>query len=118
MNKFENLTKYLSLLNENNLETREGDRLLSSFVKDVYDFDEKNEDFELRRYIDILEANGLEWGSKAMSEADVSDLDAQCVMALIMGAVRAERFCDDSLLEFFENGSIRKWLERLNEFQK
>lgn len=54
-------------------------------------------------------------GTKSMSEADVSQLDAQCVMALIMGAVRAERFCDGALLGFFRDGSIRKWLERLKE---
>ena len=50
-----------------------------------------------------------------MSVANVSALDGQCVMALIMGAVRAERFCDGALLEFFKDGSIKKWLERLNE---
>lgn len=36
-------------------------------------------------------------------------------MALITGAVRAERFCDGALLGFFKDGSIRKWLERLKE---
>lgn len=50
-----------------------------------------------------------------MSAYDVSALDAQCVMALIMGAVRAERFCDGALLGFFKDGSIKKWLERLKE---
>ncbi|WP_400256419.1 DUF6508 domain-containing protein [Candidatus Methanomassiliicoccus intestinalis] len=50
-----------------------------------------------------------------MSEANVSKLGAQCVMTLIMGAVRAERFCDGALLGFFKDGSIRKWLERLKE---
>ena len=50
-----------------------------------------------------------------MSEADVSSLDGQCIMALIMGAVRAERFCDGALLRFFREGCIRKWLERLKE---
>jgi hypothetical protein len=50
-----------------------------------------------------------------MSDADVSKLDAQCIMALIMGAVRAERFCDGALLGFFKDGSIQKWLERLKE---
>ena len=76
---------------------------------------EKNKDFELPRYREILEKNGLEWSLKSMKEADVSSLDAQCVMALIMGAVRAERFCDGALLGFFKNGSIKKWLKRLNE---
>lgn len=75
----------------------------------------KNKDFELTRYGEILEKNGLEWGSKSMSEADVSSLDGQCIMALIMGAVRAERFCDGALLGLFKNGSIKKWLEKLKE---
>ena len=39
-------------------------------------------------------------------------------MALLMGAVRAERFCDGALKEFVENGSITKWLERLKEIDK
>jgi hypothetical protein len=48
-----------------------------------------------------------------MKNADVSNLNAQCVLALIMGAVRAERFCDGVLLDFFKSSSILKWLERL-----
>lgn len=43
------------------------------------------------------------------------DTSGQQVMALLMGAVRAERFCDGALKEFVENGSITKWLERLIE---
>ena len=50
-----------------------------------------------------------------MSAADVSDKDAQCVLALILGAVRAERFCDGALMGFFKDGSIEKWLTRLLE---
>jgi len=52
-----------------------------------------------------------------MKNADVSDLNAQCVLALIMGAVRAERFCDGALLDFFKSGCILKWLERLNSIE-
>ena len=40
-------------------------------------------------------------GQQAMSGADVSELDGQAVMALLLGAVRAERFCDGALLGFF-----------------
>ena len=137
MNKFENLIKYLPLLEDDNFGTwiidRENDgtpehpiqmpfvdysEMVHNFIKDVYDFGEKNKDFELTRYGEILEKNGLEWGSKSMSEADVSSLDGQCIMALIMGAVRAERFCDGALLGFFKDGSIKKWLERLKEIQE
>ena len=89
--------------------------MVHRFIDDVYAFSDNNKDFELTRYGEILERNGLEWGTKSMSEAYVSSLDAQCVMALIMGAVRAERFCDGALLGFFKDGSIKKWLVRLLE---
>ena len=134
MKKFGDLTKYIPQLKDDSVGNwvidRENDgtpdhqkqmpfvnfsEMVHHFIKDVYDFEEKNKDFELTRYGEILEKNGLEWGSKSMSEADVSSLDGQCIMALIMGAVRAERFCDGALLGFFKDGSIKKWLERLKK---
>ena len=137
MKNFENLIKYLPLLEDDNIGVwiidRENDgtpdhpiqipfvdysEMVHNFIKDVYDFEEKNKDFELTRYGEILEKNGLEWGSKSMSEADVSSLDGQCIMALVMGAVRAERFCDGALLGFFKDGSIKKWLERLKKIDQ
>lgn len=132
--KFEILTKYLSQLGEDEIGTwfidRENDgtpehpiqmpfvtysEMVHHFIDDVYTFVDENKDFELNHYYSILEQNGLEWGLKSMSEADVSHLDGKCVMALIVGAVRAERFCDGALLGFFKDGSIKKWLERLKE---
>lgn len=131
---FESLTKYLSQLDTDTIGTwivdRENDgtpehpihmpfvnysEMVHHFINDVYRFNDNNKDFGLNRYGEILEQNGLKWGSKSMSEADVSHLDAKCVMALIIGAVRAERFCDGALLSLFEDGSIRRWLERLKE---
>lgn len=81
----------------------------------IYDFVDEYPEYELTHYYDILERNGLEWDSQAMSGADVSELDGQAVMALLLGAVRAERFCDGALLGFFEDGSMRRWLLRLKE---
>lgn len=137
MRKFESLTKYLSQLSDDSFGTwivdRENDgtpehpiqmpyvrytEVVDHFVHDVGVFMKANPDFELNRYGDILQQNGLEWGGKSMSEADVSDKDGRCVMALIMGAVRAERFCDGALLAFFKDGSIRKWLARLQEIDE
>ena len=81
----------------------------------IYDFVDEYPEYELTHYYDILERNGLEWDSQAMSGADVSELDGQAVMALLLGAVRAERFCDGALLGFFGDGSMRRWLLRLKE---
>ena len=91
--------------------------MVHNFIDDVYAFEESNKDMELTRYGDILKDNGLEWDSESMENADVSNLNAQCVLALIMGAVRAERFCDGALLDFFKSGCILKWLERLNSIE-
>jgi len=137
MNRFANLTKYIPLIESDNIGTwiidRENDgtpehpiqmpfvnysEMVHRFIDDVYDFHENNKDYELNRYGDILEKNGLEWDDTAMCEADVSSMDGQCVMALIMGAVRAERFCDGALLSFFKNGCVLKWLKRLAEIDK
>ena len=88
-------------------------RVVHDFIEDVYKFQREHEDYMLNRYGEILEKNDIEWGQKSMSEVDVSSMNEQTVMALIMGAVRAERFCDGALLGFFKDGSILKWLERL-----
>ena len=135
--KFEILTKYIQQMKDDKfgdwIIDRENDGTperpihlpfvnysegVESFLRDVSQFMEDNKDFDLYRYREILEDNGIEWDSVSMSEADVSSLNAQCVMALIMGAIRAERFCDGALLEFFQDGSILKWLERLKEIDE
>ena len=48
-----------------------------------------------------------------MRSADEMSLDVQCILALIMGAIRVDRFCEGALLSFFEDGYIVKWLKRL-----
>lgn len=88
---------------------------VNDLVHAIYDFQENNEDFGLRNYSDILNEHGIEWGTDSMASADVSTIDAQTVMALLVGAVRAERFCDGALLNFLKSGMILKWLERLQE---
>ncbi len=136
MSKFDSLTKYLDYIDKDGFGDWVIDRkndgtpehpiqmpfvnyseMVHHFIDDVYEFNENNKDFGLNRYGGILEQNGLEWGTKSMSEADVSGLGAQCVMALLIGAVRAERFCDGALLGFFEDGSIKRWLVRLKEIE-
>ena len=131
---YENLTKYLLELpgNENGMwiNDKENDgtpehpvqmpyvnysKLIRNFTADVCSFVEAHEEMELNHYSDILEANGIKWRKDSMSASSVENLDAKCVLALILGAVRAERFCDAALLRFFENGSIARWLERLKE---
>ena len=137
MSKFDNLTKYLSQLSDDSFVTwiidRENDgspehpiqmpfvnysELVHNFIDDVMRVVDQEPEMQLTHYGKILESNGIEWGSKSMSAADVSKADVICVLALLVGAIRAERFCDGALLGFFKDGSIRKWLGRLKEIDE
>ena len=136
MSKFDILTKYISMIQTDNIGEfvidKENDgtpehpiqmpfvgysKMVHNFIDDVYTFEKSNKDMELTRYGEILKDNGLEWDLESMKSADISNLNLQCVMALIMGAVRAERFCDGALLDFFKSGYILKWLERLKSIE-
>ena len=92
--------------------------IVHSFIDDVYFFEESNRNMILNRYEDILRKNDIEWTIESMTKADISNLNAQCVLALIMGAIRAERFCEGVLLDLFNSGYIVNWLERLNSIEK
>lgn len=133
MSKYDILTKYIPIIQADSIGEwvfdKENDgtpehpihlpyvvysEMVHKFINDVYVFEESNKDMELTRYRDILKDNGLEWGIESMKNADISNLSAQCVLALIMGAVRAERFCEGVLLDLFKSGCMLKWLERLS----
>ena len=93
-------------------------RIVREVEDAIYDFEQNHPEYELNRYGNIMEANGIEWGIDSMSDKDVSELDGKCVMAMLMFAVRAEQLCDGALLAFCKKGYIKKWLERLKEIDE
>ena len=90
-------------------------RVVDNFVETLYHYCDEHPEFEHPRYYDTLQSYGLEWDIASMKDADVSNMDAKGVIALLIGAVRAERFCDGVLLGFFKEGCILRWLARLAE---
>lgn len=136
MSKFDILTKYIPIIRLDSISKRTVDivnngasaepiqmpfvgytEMVHNFIDDVYAFEERNKAMELTRYRDILKDNGLDWELEAMENADVLTLNAQAILALIMGAVRAERFSEGTLLDLFKSGRILKWLERLDDIE-
>lgn len=134
MIKFKELTKYISLLQKDQAETgfvadekncTKDDSVIiaeinysetvEKFIKDLNIFIIKNKELELNKYEDILQRNGIQHNIDVIYNTDVSDKDAQCVMAMFMFVLRAERFSEGNILDFLECGSIIKWLKRLNE---
>lgn len=92
--------------------------VVHEFENAVYEFEEEHPEFQLNQYIDILLVNGLRWDESVMTNADVSRMNGQAVMALLLGAIRAEKFCSGALKTFLELGCIEKWLTRLQELEK
>ena len=64
--------------------------MVDHFIEDVYDFASKHPEYELNRYHDILETNNIKWEKESMQNTDVSSLDGKCIVALLVGTVRAE----------------------------
>ena len=89
-------------------------RLMEAIQKFVDD----HPDMELTRYGEILEQSGVKWNLESMSSANVSTLDGRTVVALLVAAMRAERFCDGAFFGFCIDGSIQKWLLRLKEIDQ
>ena len=87
------------------------------FLDAVYKFNNENDEYDLVNYKAILEKNGITF-EESLVNVDVSDANAQCILALIMSVVRGDRFCEGLLAKFLKNGCIVKWLERLNELDE
>lgn len=90
---------------------------INKLIDAVYEVEREYPEYGLNRYGEILNKHGIEWGDRSMKDADVTEMDIQGVLALLMGMVRSERFCDGSILDFMESGVVFKWLERIKEIE-
>lgn len=125
MKKYSALTKYINLLKNDNagewICDKENDGsserpihvpfvsysiAVDNLADDIYEFAKESNEIVPSKYAEILQANGIEWGYDSMMKADASELDAQCILALLIASLRAERFCDGALLEFIESGAV------------
>ncbi len=77
-----------------------------------YDFADEHPEYELTHYRDILERNGLEWGSQSMSRADVG-FHRPGGDGTSVGA--EEVTPRGAPFGFFLRTGIRRWLLRLRE---
>ena len=70
----------------------------------------------LQNYQRILNANNIE--TETIKDIDVSNLDGDCVCAMIVANVLAEKFCEGAILKSCKDKTFVKWLERLKELDK
>lgn len=128
---YEILTKYIELLSDDNFgewfSNKETDdttecspqfpffmytEAVRALIEDILQFAEQN---DMKNYGEVLERSGIEWSAEAMSKTDTKALPKETIFALLLAAVRAERFCDGVLLELLKNGSVQRWLRALED---
>jgi ADP-ribosylglycohydrolase len=90
----------------------------TAFFDEFYQFNESHPQYQMNNYHETFAQHGLTWDADSMRRADVSQLAAKVVLALLMGAVRADRINEGALRGFFRDGSIRKWLTRLKDIDR
>lgn len=137
MKKYSALTKYINLLENDNIgewivdTENDGSSerpmhlpfvsysiTVKKLADDIYKFAKESDEIVPSKYADILNANGIEWGYDSMMKADASELDAQCILALLIASCRVERFCDGVLLGFIKSGAVIRWLKRLQKLDE
>ena len=101
-------------------ETTEGINMpMISYDKSVYDFlfdldrfIAQNPDID---YVSILNKAKIKNEINAFVGVDFSKLSIEEIFAMILGTIRADRFCEGALLATFESGHILRWMKRIKE---
>ena len=81
------------------------------FERKVYEFHEKNPEFELQDYFRLLEERNI----KYIDDLNIDELDPQGTMACLMRIVRSERFGEGAILSALEHRYIQKLLRHLKD---
>lgn len=82
--------------------------------------DSRNEYIGVRidRFVDMLSKYGIAWEADQMLTADVSEMDAEGIVTMIICATWKNRLAPNFLEPFIKNGMILQWLDRLAELDK
>ena len=90
-------------------------RTVEDFCEEIYHFADEHPEYDLRDYNQIIESAVPGFGKMPIKELDVTRLDGRTVSALLVFAVRGERFCEGLLKDLLDDGNIQRWLQRLRD---
>ena len=85
------------------------------FLFDFEMFIAKKADVKYYNYEDVLKQAKMKNNIEDFYNTDINDLSSVVILAMIIGILRKDRFCEGILLEAFDNGIILKWLKRIKE---
>ena len=86
----------------------EYNQIVIDFEYAIYEFIEAHKEMELYDYREIISKAGIDWNSGSLRDEELSSLDGRTVMALILGAIGADRFCEGALLANLNDGISSK----------
>jgi len=84
----------------------------------VYNFAYEHPEYGLTSYGQIMEKAGIDLEHEYINSIDVSEKNAQCVLALMIATIRAERFGAGALSSSLGSGAMERWLRRLKEIDE
>lgn len=72
---------------------------------------------KFRNYMELVEQGGAPQESEAMRDCDVSQFDADTLVAMMIYIYREDRWCgyQEHFLDYVKDGTFKKWLDRLGE---
>ena len=89
-----------------------------NLISEIEDFVDQNPYYELKRYAKLLKERNIEFSQEAFNKVDLDKLDAPGVMAILVGLMRAERFCEGVFLDNLKSGFIIKCIRSLEEITR
>lgn len=89
-----------------------------NFVVDVYDFVKENTDISFTNYKDILAENGIIFDWHNLPKIAIQHQNALCIVALLYAVCQSEKFCTGIVTVLVKNGTIIRWLRRLQEIEQ
>ncbi len=84
------------------------------YIEAVYRFSQKNPEYDMGNYDDILMYNGFD----NYETFDVSDKDAECCMAMLIFLNRGEHFGSDTVYRGIKCGLVERCIARLRELDE
>ena len=115
---YEKLTRHIRNLETDEFQVKDSryfeySEPVVNFLRDLHSFSDEHPDAQSGDFAETLAANGIDWELDSMTEADETNLDGECIVALLSGAIRGDRFCEGAFMNFLENGAAVRWLKRL-----
>lgn len=119
METYQQLTDHLKTIEKHEIHDSSSQSYITfihEFMNSLDKFCNEHPKSVTEHFYNILLENNIAWDIEDMSNTEITSLDEKVVLALILGATKDVSFYEGALLPYIENGSLERWLRRLEYF--